>query len=210
MACLWLGDAASDCEEGREMEEEWNEALAAAPPQVAAAPPQVAAEHPKSAAADVHGAVIRDAAGGSASAAGQDEEQGKSLPWWKKAADAKAKAKAKAKASAKMVSNRVIGKQAPTESGPKPRSADKKKRAQRGEAQTFAGRRPPKDPALYEAFMAIREGYYQEVKKSNAQAKRTKSLGQELFLVKMRQMMQKDNSTDSPQAPKLQMCVSVN
>ncbi|CAE7294190.1 unnamed protein product [Symbiodinium sp. CCMP2456] len=98
-----------------------------------------------------------------------------------------------------MVSNRVIGKQAPAESGPKPRSADKKKRAQRGQAQTFAGRRPPKDPALYEAFMAIREGYYKEVKKSNAEGKRKMGIGQELFLLKMKQTMQKDNSTDSPQ-----------
>ncbi|CAE7834949.1 unnamed protein product [Symbiodinium sp. CCMP2592] len=200
MASVWMGDAASDSDQ---MEEEWDESTATVivepPKSSTAAPPKSSdAAPPKSTTAASGPSHVA-----SASSAPEDEGQqnSKSPTCWIKAAAARSAGKAKAKAETlakpKGVAHRILSKQA-RDSVSKPRSADKTKRAARGSAQTFAGRRPPKDPQLCEAFHTIRQGFYDEKSKRKAE-KRTMSVGQELFLLKMKDFMEKDKSTDSTQ-----------
>ena len=50
------------------------------------------------------------------------------------------------------------------------RSGDKKKRAPRGTALTFAGRRPPKNEARFAEFMQLRNDYFKQLQESKALA----------------------------------------
>lgn len=81
----------------------------------------------------------------------------------------------------------------------KPRSADKTPRKKRGDAGTFAGRRPPKDEALRATFDSIKEAYHNMQTKNGTQKRKKMATDQTSFLLAMKKEIEADQSDASPQ-----------
>ena len=99
----------------------------------------------------------------------------------------------------------------PASSAPaKPKGPDKKRRAPRGTAGTFAGRRPPTDPEKLEIYDKMREDY-DRLRMEAAGSRRKVSISQSAYYDHMRAAMT-EMGTEAPaqerfrQAAKLYRC----